>query len=321
MASQNCSNAFPNDMSKNVPRDVLSFSGDENSATECVQKCLYWYNYAAASSCVVTNETDRLSIKYDGGGDVTFNTATYTPTWVRIFSPSIHKYNGSQAEAELIIEHTAKSASMAGLLVCIPLSKDGVKTGGSEVVETILANAPVIKNVAETVSVSDFSLNRLIPTAPYFTYSGPLPYDACAPDTIYQYVVFHPSRKGTLAIDVTQIARLQEITSYSYIVAYRGNDVFYNPKGTSSNGFNGEDQIYIQCQPAGEDKEEKVYKEPKAPAAGNGNMNEILSTIIYIVIGIVAIYVAFMVMKALMGFVSIAPKEVKIVTGGAKGSV
>lgn len=304
-------------MTKNVPRDVLSFSGDENSATECVQKCLFWYNYAAASSCVVTNETDRLSIKYDGGGDVTFNTATYTPTWVRIFSPSLHKYNGSQAEAELIIEHTSKSASMAGLLVCIPLSKDGVKTGGSEVVETILANAPAIKNVAETVSVSDFSLNRLIPTAPYYTYAGPLPYNACAPDSVYQYVVFHPSRKGTLAIDVTQITRLQEITSYSYIVAYRGKDVFYNPKGTSSNGFNGEDQIYIQCQPTGEDKEEKVYKEPKAPASGSGNMSEILSTIIYIVIGIIAIYAAFMVMKALMGFVSVSPKAVKIVTGGA----
>jgi hypothetical protein len=317
MASENCSNAFPNDMTKNVPRDVLSFSGDENSATECVQKCLFWYNYAAASSCVVTNETDRLSIKYDGGGDVTFNTATYTPTWVRIFSPSLHKYNGSQAEAELIIEHTSKSASMAGLLVCIPLSKDGVKTGGSEVVETILANAPAIKNVAETVSVSDFSLNRLIPTAPYYTYAGPLPYNACAPDSVYQYVVFHPSRKGTLAIDVTQITRLQEITSYSYIVAYRGKDVFYNPKGTSSNGFNGEDQIYIQCQPTGEDKEEKVYKEPKAPASGSGNMSEILSTIIYIVIGIIAIYAAFMVMKALMGFVSVSPKAVKIVTGGA----
>jgi hypothetical protein len=279
---------------------------------------LYWYNYTSSSSCVVTNDFDRLSVKYDGVGDVTFNTATYTPLYVRIFCPSIHKYNGTQAPGELIIEHTSKAASMAGLLVCIPLSLQGVKTGASDLIETIVNNSPSEQKVAETVQLSDFNLNRMIPTAPYFTYVGPLPYNACAPSTIYQYVVFHTARNGAITLDPTVFTRLKKILSYSYIVATKGDDVFYNPKGTTANGFNGEDQIYIQCQPAGESKEEKVYKEPVAPGASeNGEMvKSLLIAILYIVLGVTFIYVSFLLMKKIMEYVSNPPKEITIVTGG-----
>jgi carbonic anhydrase len=313
-----CSDQYSSDMSKNVPRDVVSFEGDANSATKCIQKCMYWFNYTSASSCIVTNESNRLSIQYDGGGDVSFNSATYTPTTLRIFSPSIHKYNGVQAPAELIIEHTSKAASMAGLLVCIPLSNKGVQNGASEILTAIINNSPTDVNVAESVQLSDFNLNRIIPTAPYFTYSGPLPYDACAPDTVYQYVVFHTYRNGVISLDQPVFDQLKKLISFSYIVATKGDDVFYNPKGTSANGYNGEDQIYIQCQPTGESKEKEVYKEKINPgASGSGEaVKNILITVLYIVLGVAFVYVSFLVMKKVMEYVSHPPKEIEIVTGG-----
>ena len=291
-----CGDKYASNPLYNVPRDVISFDGDEFSSSPCVQKCLYWYNYSA-SSCVVTNEGDRLSIKYDGGGDVTFNTASYSPTFMFLFKPSIHKFNGAQAEAEVVIQHAAKSAANTGLLVCIPLASSGAPSNASALLEDIIAHSPSETNVAESVSISDFSLNHIIPAAPYYTYSGPLPYDVCATGATYQYVVFHPSRAGAIAMTKTSIDALGALINLSFVGAYKGPGVFFNETGTSKNGFSGEDQIYIQCQPAGESGEEVVYKEITGLKEG-GNVQ--LMSILYVILGIVIIFVAFKLMALLL---------------------
>jgi len=310
---QTCSDQFATDFTKNVPRDLVSYEGDVNSATPCVQKCLYWYNYKP-SSCVVTNETMRLSIRYDGGGDVSFNSATFTPEWIRIFSPSLHMYNGVQAEAELIIEHSPKAASMAGLLVCIPLQTTGTKSGASEILDILIQESPNTRNVAQTVQITDFNINRLLPAAPYFTYSGPLPYNACAPEIVYQYVVYHTARNGGITIEAETLRKLRQNITYSFIVATKGPDTFYNAKGSTANGFNGEDQIYIQCQPAGESEETEVYKEPTGMGK-TGDAEQILMSILFVVIGVAFIYVMFIIMKKVMEYVSHTPQKIKIITG------
>ena len=237
-----CGDQYATNPLYNVPRDVISYSGDEFSAGNCVQKCLYWYNYGP-SACVVTNEGDRLSMQYDGGGDVTFNAATYTPTIVYVFKPSIHKFNGAQAEAELVIQHAAKSAANTGLLVCIPITTEGAHSNASVLLEDIVAHSPVATDVAESLSISDFNLNTLIPTAPYYTYSGPLPYGPCATSATYQYVVFHPSREGSIVLSTTSMAALGALINLSFVVAFKGPGVFFNETGTSQNGYSGEGSI------------------------------------------------------------------------------
>ena len=313
---ETCSTIFEKDMNKNVPRDVVSYEGDANSPVKCSLKCFYFYNYTSSSSCVVVNDTTMLSVKYDGTGDITYNTATYTPAQIRIFAPSIHKYNGQQALAEIVIEHVSKAASMAGLLVCIPLISTGRKSSASEMLEKIIAGSPEEPNVSESVQVADFNLNRVIPTAPFYTYSGPLPYKACAPDSIYQYVVFHPARNGAITLDDTAFESLSKLISYSYIVATKGTDVFYNPKGTASNGFNGDDQIYIQCNPAGESAEQEIYKEPAAESSALGvdtaAAQEAAMKFIYVILGVVIIYISFLIMKKIVEFVSNPPKTIEI---------
>jgi hypothetical protein len=279
----------------NVPRDVISYSGDTFSASKCVQKCLYWYNYGA-SACVVTNEGDRLSMQYDGGGDVTFNAATYQPTIVYVFKPSLHKFNGVQAEGELVIQHAAKSAANTGLLVCIPLSTEGVRSNASVLLEDIVAHAPIATDVAESLSISDFNLNTLIPTAPYYTYSGPLPYDKCSTSATYQYVVFHPSRDGSIALSKTSMAALGALVNLSFVVAFKGPGIFFNETGTTKNGYSGEDQIYIQCQPAGESSDEVIYKENTGIESGSMNGMSV-SSFLYVILGVLVVFGSYKLME------------------------
>jgi hypothetical protein len=299
-----CGDQYSSDPLLNVPRDVISYDGDKFSASPCTQKCLYSYNYAASSSCVVTNDGDRLSIVYDGGGDVSFNSATYTPTRLRLFKPSLHKFNGVQADGELIIEHSARSASNTGLLVCVPIISNGALSNASAILEDIIVHSPTVEDESLSLSVSDFSLNHVIPTAPYYTYSGPLPYDACNTSATYQYVVFHPSRKGGITLAGNVLEGLGAMISQSFVVAFKEKGIFFNESGTSKNGFSGEDQIYIQCQPVGESAEEGIYKETKDQSLGMSSPSKMVSMILYVLMGIVIIVVSFKLMEYVLKKVS-----------------
>jgi carbonic anhydrase len=315
-----CADAFPNSKTFNVPRNIVSFEGDEFSATKCLYKCLYWFNYKN-STCNIENESDRLSINYDGvGSEITFNGATYNTKTVYIYRPSLHEYDGVQAEGEIIIEHTNKNATMSGLLVCIPLtSTTGNISPAGSLIEQIIQQAPTDKFEPESSNITDFNLNSIIPVAPYYTYTGPRPYDQCDSTKKYQYVVFHTAKTGGIGISSIKMDKLDKLISFSYIKASKGKDIFYNPTGTSNNGFNGEDQIYISCQPTDTgDNEEKIYQEPKSPLKNVGAGAEIISFIIIMIIGAAFVMLAFWIFKQVMGFLSHAPKEVKIITGGVR---
>lgn len=290
-----CSDQYPTNVLYNVPRDIVSYEGDEFSATACEAKCFYSHNYAASSTCVVINEGDRLSIKYDGGGDITYNGSSYTPTVLKIFCPSISKFNGQQAAAELVIEHVAKSASISGLLVCIPLLTEGPPTNGAIILQDIIKQSPFEPNVAEALSISDFNLNTIIPKAPFYTYQGPLPYDGCKIGATFQYVVFHPNRLGAIALPAATMEALKALIHFSFIVAHPGKGVFYNAKGTTQTGNVG-DGLYMQCTPVGASDEEVVVKEistMSAPAVSG----DFLQTVFAVLVGIVVIFVSFKVSK------------------------
>ena len=296
-----CSDLYPSNVLYNVPRDVVSYAGDAFSASRCEAKCFYSHNYAASSTCVVTNDGDRLSIKYDGGGDVTYNGSSYTPTVLKIFCPSITKFNGQQTAAELVIEHAAKNASITGLLVCIPLSTMGPPTNGAIILQDIIKQSPIEPNVAEALNISDFNLNTLIPKAPFYTYQGPLPYDGCNPTATFQYVVFHPNRLGGIALPAATLKSLRALIHFSFIVAHPGKGVFFNAKGTTQTGNVG-DGLYMQCKPVGASDEEVVVKEI-SPLSAPAISGDFLGSIFAVLVGIVVIFVTFKVSQFVLEFI------------------
>lgn len=266
----------------------------KRSAGKCSLKCLLWYKYGS-SSCTVTNQIDHLRISYDGESDVMFNSLPYKPSEMRIFKPSIHTFDGQQADAEMIVVHTG---SGGGLLICIPImgSTSVNASTGSNVLDDIISNAPEQKQTT-TLNMHDYNLNFLIPKSGYFSYTASMPYGECD-NKPYEYVVFP---KSSMTLSKETINTLGSHIHDSYISAKQG-DIYWNEKGTKSNGFNGEGQIYIDCQPTGQgdDGTEIMFKERTSVVDYSW-----VYKVLYFIIG-------FIVMYALIKLVNFGLKAIKL---------
>ena len=247
-------------MSCDVPRNIVRQQTDK-----CELKCKLMYKYSN-SSCVVSNRRDRISIIYDGqGNNVMFNSVPYTPIEIRIFKPSIHTYDGDYAEAEIIIVHTG---GRNGLQICIPVTKSETMTTnpGSTLIEEIITNCPNPPETS-TLNIPNFNANYLIPKSAYFSYQGGLLGGnsnsgfTCSSGgaSLVEYVVFH-QRHGSITLKSETLDTLETLIQDSFIPPYEGKS-FYNEKGTTENGFDGEGQIYIDCQPTDADSE-LIYETP-----------------------------------------------------------
>jgi carbonic anhydrase len=307
-----------------VPKNIVTYSeNNENNPMTCIQRCGLTFNYGT-SSCKISKTSYYISVEYDATNPAKYNNISFTPVKINIFRPSLHTYDGYQTDAEMIIEHTTDDAAggISGLLLCIPLvsSSLSVRNTASQIIETIINNIPTGSDESATPSVTDFTLNTIVPKAPYYNYRGFKPYDKCDGNKIYQYVVFNPLNQGAIAIDFQSLRALRNALSASFILANdtTPEDISYNSRGTSLNNStvpgevsaytgpgDGDDQIYIQCQPTGESNDEKIFKEPKVPFAIDMNSkNDNLNNILFTIIGIVAIFIAYMVFKYLTAFVS-----------------
>lgn len=262
----------------------------KNASNKCTLKCMYLYNYGN-SSCTVTSMSDQLLIEYDGVSDVVFNSVKYNPVEVRFFKPSLHKFNGTNAEAEMVVVHTGTTG---GLLVCVPLASAALATGsmGSTLVEAIVNGTKTSES--SSVNVQDFNLNHLIPKSGYYSYQGTLLY-GCKPDVLYNYVVFPPQ---SLKIPIRVMAKLGKLVEASDVNVVNG-DVFWNDKGTKNNGFAGEGQIYIDCQPTDEEGE-IVYKEPVQTTTYDFAY---LWKMLYFIVGMIIMYLLVKLMRMVFTFV------------------
>jgi len=90
------------------------------SSGTCDLKCNYRFKYND-STTIIKNKGNYLSFSYDKPNvdQVLYNSNSYYVEELRIYTPSLHKYEGTNSDAELIIIHRSDSAGK--LLVCIPI--------------------------------------------------------------------------------------------------------------------------------------------------------------------------------------------------------
>lgn len=275
-------------MECNAPINII-----KKTADKCSLKCLLWYKYGT-SSCTVQNSSDQLIIPYDGVSDVMFNSVTYNPTEIRIFKPSIHKFDGQYADAEIVVVHNGNNG---GLLICIPVmaSTNTNASTGTNLIDDIVNNSPET-NQSTTLNLHDFNLNHILPKSSYFSYTGTLPYN-CSPGVMYNFVVFP---KGSFNINNSTLTSLGNLIHDSYINVLDGT-CYWNEQGTKNNGFSGDGQIYIDCQPTGEEGE-IIYQEQLRPASLK-NL-EWLYAFIYVIVGIIIMYACIAIMKYILLFLN-----------------
>ena len=279
------------------PNATAPVNIDKNTNNICDLKCKYNYNYPF-TNLLVRNKGNYLSLKPDPEQvpSVTFNANNYNVNEIRVYKPSLHSFNGKKTDGELIIDHTNISG-VKGLLVCIPLEKTNIINISTGLFDSIISGvaqrAPSMGG-STNINLPTFSLNKFITQKiPFYSYTGTLPYTPCNGE--YNYVVF--GREASVSVGGSAWNSLDKILITNDIEV-KNNDsvgVYYNKNGAIKGGGIGsaDDDIYIECNPTGDEGEILVKKSNIFNDLLN-NENSIINKskpLIYILLGAIIIYV------------------------------
>ena len=157
--------------------------------------CIYDANLCSGASVTISADLGYLSIPCSSGtsNTISFYGKPYVPSEIRIYAPSLHTYNGSRTDAEMLIVHTSSSSSNAGLIISIPITMTATSPSANSDLAAIFQAANTIS--ASTIAINasapindDINVNTFIPAKPYYVYYGTLPYDSCSGN--YYYAAF-----------------------------------------------------------------------------------------------------------------------------------
>lgn len=219
----------------------------------CNLKCNYSYSYANSSSCVATNYDTFLKFTYDNTNvpPVTFNNAVYTIQYIMLNAPSIHNFNGSAVSAEITIVHIAVNGN-GKLMVCIPIIIHADQSKGTDIItELIEFSSRLVPNNGNTseLKLSNYSLNDIIPKKSYYYYKSA---------DLGDWIVFGKENAIHVTNDTIDVLKRIIRNNRENVICPPNSVLFFNTRGTIIS--EGEDEIYIDCQPTGESEEKVVPK-------------------------------------------------------------
>lgn len=209
----------------------------------CELKCTYQFQYSP-SQVILTNKDTYLSL----GDYNTSHTDKVIYNNVRvdnhinpyIFSPSVHTFNGTIYDAELIIVHKGNGSMM---VVCIPINGLGSSnTDLASIIAPKYLDQILLHNESVNPSGLEYNLSNSIKLgAPFFSYSSHLFFDNCEK---CDYIVY----TEPIIVSGSTISVLKNILKPHNISICTNNCpiLYYNIKGATS-GQTGD--IYIECKP------------------------------------------------------------------------
>ena len=200
-----------------------------SNTTACETKCNLFYNYAN-SSCQIVTKNNYLDIQcFDGNNYVEFGvTGRCRVTNVRLYKPSLNRYEGKTASAELIITH---SSSGRNVYICIPVEINDDDGDSAKWFSKFIPHCTSEKNFKKSINVDNFSLNSVIPQSGFYIYEGGTFNWGCKKKDIM--ILFHKNKAITMkSKNYKHLAKL--INSPSYNVRANPPYITYNSIGTSS---------------------------------------------------------------------------------------
>jgi carbonic anhydrase len=231
-------------MSATAPIDI-----QKNTNKICSLNCSYSFTYTP-TTLRLTNEGTYLLWQVDKANmpPVVYNAQNYEVVEARLYRPSLHTFAGTQADAELIINHTSTKGN-GKLLVCIPITVSSTSTTESVTYfDQILTSANLYANNSDkptmTYDKPSFTLGKFVPMKPYYSYSGTLPYEPYTGE--YNYVVFHKDAATNMSPAAFNLLKGIISTQTIPVQSSPSGGVFYNNTGPVSS-ISGD--IYIDCQP------------------------------------------------------------------------
>ena len=258
----------------------------QNISGKCDVKCAYNFNYPD-SNTTAKNQGVLINLTYDNSTTppVIYNSQKYTVTGVSITSPSLHLFNGVTTDAEVIIEHVpVKGGPLLKVGIPVKSSSDSSDASNllSEIIQSTATNAPS-QGESTNISISDFTLNTIVPTKPYYGYTD---------NQKDEWIVFGILEAIPLNSDT--ISTLQQIIK-PFPLPMMGGELFVNASGPNSKKSG--DGIYISCKPTGSSSDEtEVEYSKNTPSYDFGNLlnSPVTKTIIQIIVGCILFIIVFM---------------------------
>lgn len=226
--------------------------------------CVYSVDMCSGASLTISSDRTYLSLSCSNSGSVvSFYGTQYVPSEIRIYSPSLHTYNGSNADAELLIIHTPSSSGNSsilgspanGLIVSVPISFNSNSTNPDLAAIIQTSNTINVNTISINPSVPmnyDVNANNFIPNKPFYVYYGTLPYDSCSGN--YYYAVFTDaiSTAGPLNVLVSSyISSVQQSIRTNLQKSNAG------PFSDADSGASGQ---YVMFQLVGDDCDDEADK-------------------------------------------------------------
>jgi hypothetical protein len=266
---------------------------------KCDLKCAYNFNYTSSSGRA-TNSVDSIridSIEKTNEPPVLYNKQKYSVFDVNIMYPSLLLYNDRLADAEIILYHTPEQGGKH-LLVFIPIKISSDSTSATAEITNIIKSVSVsAPSQGQTVTISNFNLQNIVPKKPFFNFVYTSSYDFIAFSSLDAIPISSSTLDTLKQIVKPKTTQLQKEDASRN----GGGDLFYNSSGPNSTSASLGDGIYISCNPTGNSIETKeVTYETNLPVYDLNNILEDPNFII--VMQIVFACLVFMVICFIWNF-------------------
>jgi|UniRef100_A0A6C0D8S0 carbonic anhydrase len=228
----------------------------QNISGTCKEKCNFSFNYAN-NSYTATNYGQYIMLSNSdlSATPVVFNNNKYIQSAFRLINSSMQKYNGKNADAELVIYHYS-STTGAYLGVIIPLSTNGISGTASnnisQIINAVSTGAPS-QGGSTSQGIPEINLNDFIPMKEFYNYNT----------NGSDIVAF--GIKNAIYISQNDLTTLQKITKPTTEQIPTGPLLYVNSKGPSRGNSADSSDIYIDCQPTDSSEEETTSISIKKP--------------------------------------------------------
>jgi len=221
----------------------------------CNYKCVFSFSYPISQSSA-TNGGNYINLSYNNTTPcVTFNNSTYVVDSINIYSPSLHLYNNSQVDGEIVINHIPTQGGNK-LTICLPLSLNGTSNKATQIITAIvsaISSGAPSKGGTTNQGIDDFTLNDFLPMAQFYNYST----------ESTDFVIF--GLENAINISNTSLKALTSVIKpVTSVIFQQITTLFLNPSGpqkvtsnslVNSSAVTVDNNIYIDCQPTSESQE------------------------------------------------------------------
>ena len=278
-----------------------------NTSNNCDITCNLSFDYNNSTNFKVENKNGSfLLIEYERSSNpnVTLSSTKYTASEVRLYVPSIHKYNGKYANAELLINHNGNNNKH--LIISIPIVNKGfVSNSGNDLAKIVEDMASKrLNNFIDPLTITNYSLNLndIVPEKPFFFYEGCNNSTNLFTNTNVKIIAYNntsdSNSSGAIYVDdnfIKNLSALLTAPNNISIVEASKYELFYNKNGPSNSK---KDNIYIDCQPTNEEGELYIpMKSSEPPNFFNGLSNIVQNKKdITIIKGLFGLFIMFIIL-------------------------